>query len=281
MEDTLKKQIELYDNLYACSELSVKYDEYQDKMFFKIVNDEYFFPRLYLEKLSDKIVLDIGSGGGNVGRKICNVAGKLISSDISFNALVYARERIKHSGSGYLQANMLMLPIKSDTVDIITCYTSMHHVEDLSPLAREAKRVLKKGGIFLGIEPAVRYNWIDFWMDAVLIPKRLRIGPKQVYLKLQKKFAKKDQAHLLFKNISNDSSSRHYMKSASYYREVFVRNGFSEVKVRTVLIEFLPPRLLESKSTLLVGVIFRISSLFQYMGIGLNKGKFILIEASN
>lgn len=274
-----KEQIELYDEIYSSQSASYLYDKHLNETFFEISNRNYFFPKLFHTSLKDKDILDIGCGGGNIGTKIRDKVKCITNMDISFNALLHARRRIGSERSKYVQGNMLALPFKVTSFDIIICYAALHHIEDMDTVAKEIKQLLKDNGTFLCFEPAERYSWVDFWLNLFRIQKILASFIKNLYIKLQNKFAKQDKFLNVLKDLNRKSCVRHFFKTPAQYKEIFIRNGFIDVKIKTILIEFLPPRFFTYKNKVIVGWIFKLSDLFHRLGIAKEKGRFIIIEA--
>lgn len=279
MEYNFKEQIKLYDELYSSHSASRLYDKHIEETFFKISNYKYFFPKLFQILRNDKVVLDIGCGGGDIGTKIYGKMKSIVNMDISFNALLHARKMIGNEKSEYVQGNMLRLPFREKGFDAVICYIALHHIEDVDIVAEEIKHVLKNKGTFLCFEPAERYPWVYFWLDLLKIQGPLKSFFKKIYIKLQNKFSKQDNSYNILKDLHNTPFRRHFFKTPTQYKEIFIRNGFSDVKVETILIEFLPPRFFTHKSRVLVGWIFKISDLFHKMKIAKEKGRFIIIEA--
>lgn len=280
MDSNLKEQIRMYDELYLSKDVSDIYDKYTEEMFFEISNDKYFFPKVFNRIGIDKVVLDIGCGGGNVGIRICKKVRYLVNLDASFNALMHACGRIGKKRSKYAQGDMCALPFRTNTFDVVICYTAQHHVEDINTLGVEIKRVLKNGGTFLSFEPAERYSWIDFWMDTLRIPDSMSSFVKKQYARLQNKISLKDNYVGVLEKLKKPSKKRHFFKTPGQYRDALSGKGFSDVKVDTILTEFLPPRFFAMKNRTFVKGIFLLSDLFDRAGLGKEKGRFIIIEAS-
>ena len=278
MKYNLDKQRKRYDALYLSKDTTCLYDEYLDEPFFEIANSKYFFPKLF-KNINDKIVLDIGCGGGNMGSKISHKTKYMVNMDVSFNALLYARKRIANEKAKYVHGDMLRLPFKETSFDTVLCYASLHHIEDVAMVAKEAMRVLKNKGKFLCFEPTERYPWVYFWLDLFMIPKSLAVFLKNIYVKLQHRFAKQRKFYNVLKKIPHNSGV-HFFKLPSQYKEILVKNGVKDVKVETVFLEFLPPRYFMSKNKIIVEWIIKLSHLFHKLRIAKERGRFIIIEVT-
>jgi len=245
----------------------------------KLVNDKYFFPKLSKMSLQDKVVLDIGCGGGNVGVNINKCARLLVNSDISLNALLRARERIANDKSVYVEADIFSLPFKDDSFDIITCYAVLHHIQDIGAVSAQIKRILKKDGVFLCFEPVGGCSWVDFWMSVFRIPERIQANIRKVYINLRDKFAKQDRFNNVLKDLGCDFEERHFPKNAIEYEEIFRQNKFTYLNVESILFELLPPRFFYSRYRFITKALFKLSAMFSRFGVSKEKGKLAIIEA--
>ncbi|MBM3254402.1 MAG: class I SAM-dependent methyltransferase [Candidatus Omnitrophica bacterium] len=279
MRNNVLSQSKLYDELYSSEYISTLYDRHMEETFFKISDNYYFLPNLFKICLKDRIILDIGCGGGNVGTKIIDKAEYIVNLDISFNALLHARKKFGFKKSRYINGDVIVLPFREGSFDIVVGYCTLHHIEDIDAAAKEISRVLKKDGLFLCFEPAQRYNWFEFWSDLLKIPYPITSFLKKIYLILQKKFAKRDNSVKIFKDLNLKETERHFLKTPSQYRSAFKKSDLTDIKVRTILLEFIPPRFLSINNRRFVKFIFKLSDLFHKLGIAKEKGKFIIIEA--
>jgi len=100
-------------------------------------------------------VLDIGCGTGMLLEDLEKI-GFATGLDFSSVALEYCRNR----GNGNLgRADVRYLPIRSDSVDLITALDLIEHIEDDHGLMGEFHRVLKPGGIAIMSVPAHPKLW--------------------------------------------------------------------------------------------------------------------------
>ncbi len=90
-------------------------------------------------------LLDIGCGTGNILRLGKDWFKRTIGLDVSHSFL---RElHIRHGFKELAVGEADLLPIKSESIDFVSCYALLHHLFDHKNLFQEAYRVLKKGGI--------------------------------------------------------------------------------------------------------------------------------------
>jgi len=100
------------------------------------------------------------------------------------NNLILAREKLGNENAIYIQGNMKRLPFNINNFDIVTCFWALHHLEDPMITVREIERVLYNTGIFLGIEPNIRYTRVDFWSDLLHFPVFLKGFAKNLHKKI-------------------------------------------------------------------------------------------------
>lgn len=101
------------------------------------------------------LVLDIGCADGLSSFDIARFDVEVIGIDISGEAIRLASERAEHENYGnvtFMVADADSLPIADRAMDCVLCYGSLHHVPAPEQTLREAARVLKPGGSYLGVE---------------------------------------------------------------------------------------------------------------------------------
>ncbi len=102
--------------------------------------------------------IDVGCGTGNVLKFAKKVFRKAMGMDISCGMLSVAKNR----GLNVCLADAITLPIRSSTVDAISCFSVLHHIYDQKPFFLEFFRVLKPGG----------YLYTDFDPNGISLLRR-------------------------------------------------------------------------------------------------------------
>lgn len=103
-------------------------------------------------KFPDKgIIVDIGCGGGNCVNILssitnANIVGVDYSALCVKNAIKKNKKAIKDGRVEILQADVVHLPIKSNTIDCAVSVESVYFWNDPDKAFREIKRTLKPGG---------------------------------------------------------------------------------------------------------------------------------------
>ncbi len=95
-------------------------------------------------------VLDIACGTG-YGAKILAKAGasNVIGVDINAEVIQYAEKHYGSPNIHFLVGNAAQIPIDSESIDVITSFETIEHVENDREVINEFARVLKPGGYLL------------------------------------------------------------------------------------------------------------------------------------
>ncbi len=109
----------------------------------------------YLKSKRDLKILDAGCGTG-ANLTILREFGKTYGIDISPLAIKYCQKR---GLKNIRQGSILKLPFKNNLFDLITCFSVLYHkkVSQNQKALFEIKRVLKRGGFLIGLEPALKF----------------------------------------------------------------------------------------------------------------------------
>ena len=101
-------------------------------------------------------VLDLGCGTG-YGTAELAAAATIVGSDISAEAVAYARARYGRKGVTFLEASCDALPLPDHQFDLITAFELIEHLENWRGLLTEARRLLRPGGQFVVSTPNKAY----------------------------------------------------------------------------------------------------------------------------
>lgn len=108
-------------------------------------------PLRFLGHSNLRRALDLGSGSGAFGRIVTKGRTELSIIDIDRKSLMLAAS-LKDVNP--VEGNILFLPFKDSSFDLVTARAILHHVPDSLPQAiGEIKRVLETGGILIAQEP--------------------------------------------------------------------------------------------------------------------------------
>lgn len=119
---------------------------------------------LLMKVIKDKdCVCDLGCGTGksiNSFKKLIKQS-KWIELDIPYSPEIKARK-----WGDFVVFDGIKIPFKDESFDIIFCRQVLEHVENFTELLKQANRVLKKGGCFVGsvsyLEPLHSFSLYNF-----------------------------------------------------------------------------------------------------------------------
>lgn len=115
-------------------------------------------------------ILDIGVG---FGKSLWNLdqtfsPDKIIGLDVDPDVLAHAEKEGRHCHAHIelLQSNAAKIDLANQSVDMIFCHQTFHHIVDQEMAIQEFYRVLKPGGVLLFAESTRKYihSWIIKWL---------------------------------------------------------------------------------------------------------------------
>lgn len=117
-------------------------------------------------------VLDLASGTGDMCIDLRKAGLHPLSFDMSFGMLA-----ADHSNAPRVQADILRLPIASESVDGVTCGFALRNLVDLNVFFHEIARVTKSGGRIALLDVSTPTNPVIRWGNSVYFGKVVpRIG---------------------------------------------------------------------------------------------------------
>jgi len=147
MKDITTVEKEYYEKKYEIYKENIAY-------IWRVAEEEIFGD--YLKDVGGKTVLEVGCGNGTaISYLVSNLKISVfnyIGTDISENAVKQAKE--KFSQGVFFTADCTKIPLPSKSVDIVSCFGVLHHLENPYVGLKEIFRVLNKNGILLLREPS-------------------------------------------------------------------------------------------------------------------------------
>lgn len=184
--------IEKWDEGYQVSlekgSFSQELSSYKERFF----NDVY--KNVAAEKAIDKhvVYLEIGCGPFLLGNLIADKVSMIIGIDFSLAALKVAKALLDQNGiKNYLliQSDILNIPMKSESVDLIYGGGVIEHFEDTQKCVNELFRVLKNGGVGLNTVPYLNVASLTYrqlWGNIPNVPILKQIA-EFIHIRLLKK----------------------------------------------------------------------------------------------
>jgi ubiquinone/menaquinone biosynthesis C-methylase UbiE len=116
------------------------------------------------------VALDLGCGGGHVSFLIAPKAQKTIAYDLSEPMLEIVRAEAVRRGLDNLEAvrgAVESLPWPDESFDLVATRYSAHHWRDVDAALREARRVLRPGGLMVVMDVvAPEHPLLDTWLQS-------------------------------------------------------------------------------------------------------------------
>jgi len=106
----------------------------------------YEFARPYVK---DAFVLDIGCGARKGPLVLAQNAKEVIGSDISKEAVSYSARKWRSEDLKYVASDAVALSFADRVFDIVISFEVLEHIRQQEQFLQEAKRVLKKDGLFI------------------------------------------------------------------------------------------------------------------------------------
>lgn len=101
---------------------------------------------------SDRVALDIATGGGHTALALAPHYGRVVASDLTERMLRTAEAFICGQGATNVEfelADAESLPFPDESFDLVSCRIAPHHFPNVGRFVAEVARVLKPGGVFL------------------------------------------------------------------------------------------------------------------------------------
>ncbi len=126
-----------------------------------------------LVKLDQVDVVDVGCGGGALVRALAARGARPVGIEISAEQLASALA-LDDGGARYLVGRAEALPLADSSADVVVFMRSLHHVPatELTASLREARRVLRPGGVVYVAEPLAEG---DYFALTSLVEEELEV----------------------------------------------------------------------------------------------------------
>jgi len=123
-------------------------------------------------KYKGKKILEIGVGAGTDHLQWAKAGAKCYGVDLTEAAIKTTRKHLAYHGlkSNLRRTDAEKLPFKDGSFDVVYSWGVIHHSEKPGVIVKEIHRVLKKGGVFIGMFYG-RYSVLTFkrWVKYALL----------------------------------------------------------------------------------------------------------------
>jgi len=104
---------------------------------------------LALEIVKGKAVLDIACGEGYGSALLAEIAESVVGVDIDQATVEHAQRKYRRENLNFIRGSCLAIPIPDASVDVVVSFETLEHFAEHAIFIREAKRVLRPGGLLL------------------------------------------------------------------------------------------------------------------------------------
>jgi SAM-dependent methyltransferase len=118
-------------------------------------------------------VLEVGPGPGTTTDVLRRMVPRLTAVEVDAALAAALTARVVGSNVGVVHADATALPFDRGWFSAATCFTMLHHVPtpDLQDrLLCELKRVLRAGGLLVGVDSIDSPDWRDLHRDDTCVP---------------------------------------------------------------------------------------------------------------
>ncbi len=134
----------------------------------------------FLGLQNDLRVIDIGCGVGSNLRLLQSMRSKLVGMDSEMYSLLHTRKSL--STVPLVNGDVMRLPIKADSIDLILASDILEHLDEDTVGIREIYRTLKREGKVLFTVPAFRSLW---GVQDIVGMHRRRYSKKELVRKIE------------------------------------------------------------------------------------------------
>jgi SAM-dependent methyltransferase len=118
-------------------------------------------------------VLEVGPGPGMTTAILLRLAPKLTAVEVDADLAAALAVRMVGSNVEVVHADATMLPFENSRFSAATCFTMLHHVpspELQDRLMAEVRRVLRPGGVFIGVDSIESPEWWELHRGDTCVP---------------------------------------------------------------------------------------------------------------
>jgi ubiquinone/menaquinone biosynthesis C-methylase UbiE len=129
-------------------------------------------------------VLEVGPGPGQTTEVLRTRTPRLTAVEVDEALARQLTERLKGSNVEVVHADGTALPFEDDRFSAATSFTMLHHVPsatDQDRLLRELARVLRPGGVLIGVDSIESPEWWELHVGDTCVP----VNPETLGVRLE------------------------------------------------------------------------------------------------
>ena len=134
------------------------------------LENENFFKNAYLKfkdllgNIKGKTILDVGCGKGSLSFYLAKRGANVIGIDLSQNFIEFCQKEVKRRklNIDFKVMNAQIPDFEDESFDIIVGFRIIHHLPDINLFFKECKRILRKKGYIVFIEPLKKNPIVEF-----------------------------------------------------------------------------------------------------------------------
>jgi len=159
MDETDRKIIDYYDNMYIMSEIGNPASSIYNKLRVNLIEE--LLPR----KPNNLLVIGCGN---KEDHELMAKNDQAIGFDLSFHAL-----KSSQFSDRLFAADVLSIPLLDNIFDVAVCSEVLEHIPQIGCAVKEIARVIKPGGVLIVTTP----NWNSFFGFFRFIAEKLKSRP--------------------------------------------------------------------------------------------------------
>ena len=165
-------------------------------------------------------LMDVGCGNGEITTEI----SRIYKIKTVYGVDVYPESDSKNSDLIYKQVKDCTIDVPDQSIDLITCYMSMHHFDDFTKMMTEICRILKPGGWLFFREHDVSSNNAELrkFLDDMHSKYPDHPGGKINYLE-RTSLKTQLQDSFKFKHISDSDYPKNQNNKQAIYHSLYSR----------------------------------------------------------
>lgn len=124
---------------------------YEEKRKFRYSLQDYMLDFYRYKNFAGKRILEIGCGAGIDSCEFASNGAIMTSVDFTEIAAKLTRDLTRKYNGQAARCSATILPFKTGTFDVVYSYGVIHHIPDIDSVLAEITRILKPGGMFMGM----------------------------------------------------------------------------------------------------------------------------------